>query len=161
MAVQQSFMWPSDFLASVLTMAPPSLLLLMKRSSHDDARMREIKQKMRTVGQGLEEMYAFVDGQPHERQERARTALRNAFEAGCTFSELNLLPPQPPIGPDGQMKLGAALKEHVLRAREVYAQMNQLRIVISNLLDEDSEELLGLLRHDDTTTETSSTALAA
>jgi len=144
-------------------MGTPFTHFPMKSSPQDDTRMREIQQKMHTVGTGLAGMHAYVDKQSGMDREDARRALRSAFETGCTFSELNLLPPEPPIGPDGHLKLGAALKKHVLQARAVYAEMGILRDHISDLLElkNDSAELLGLLRNDDTTTETSSTALAA
>lgn len=124
--------------------------------------MREIKQKISMVEEGIGEMYEYVNGLQQAERDIAREALRHAFDAGRTFHELEHIPAEPPFGLDGQLKLGPILREHVLQARKVYAHIGQLREIIADLLDEDAETLLKAIQPPEKTSSgTASTELAA
>lgn len=87
-------------------------------------------------------MQSFVDGVPKPMQAEVQKALRQAFEVGCDFQQLQSLPLRPPVDEQGMLKMGPALRDHILETRKIYGDVDQLREIVADLFDEKSSELL-------------------
>lgn len=109
--------------------------------------MRKVRKKIKTVSKELQSIQVFLRTLPDPLQEDVKKELQKAFELGCVFSELQHLPHTPPLDGDGTLKLGPALRYHILETRKVYSEVWKLRSVVEDIFNEKSEVILrGILR---------------
>lgn len=107
-----------------------------------DRRARKIRKQIRKIGKDLTELQEFLEGLPAEIRDNAKRQLQKAFEAGCTFSEIQNMPQSLPIDEQGMVQIGPALRYHIMQTRKVYADIDQLREIVSNIFDQKSQQML-------------------
>jgi hypothetical protein len=104
--------------------------------------MRGIRKKIRRVGKDLSSMKIFLDALPSEIREDVKRQLQTAFEAGCAYSELQNIPQHLPVDDAGIIRIGPALKYHIMETRKVYGDVENLREIVADIFDKKSQELL-------------------
>lgn len=107
-----------------------------------DNRVRKIRKDIRKVGRELEAIRAYVDALPEPFREDVKRQMLRAFEAGRAFSALENVPEKPPVDESGMLRIGPALREHILETRKVYADLGDLRDVAAGIFEKSSEDLL-------------------
>ncbi len=118
-----------------------------------DRRSRKIRRKIRKVGQDLTSLHEFLEGLPAEIKFDVQQQLQKAFEAGCTFSEIQNVPSELPLDENGIIHIGPALRYHIMEARKVYSDVDQLREIVANIFDQKSQDMLRrIMREQEETT---------
>lgn len=107
-----------------------------------DGRMRKMRKKIASVAKKLRRMRKYLDTLPEEIREDMQRQLQAAFEAGQEFSEIDNLPNSAPIDEDGQMRIGPALRFHIMQTRKVYRDVDELRDIVYKIFDEASQRRL-------------------
>lgn len=107
-----------------------------------DRRMRQMKRKIKKVGQDLTTINLFLQGLPKEIRDDVQQQLQRAFEAGAVFQEIQSMPQQLPMDAEGMIRIGPALRHHILETRKIYTEVDQLREIVSDIFEEKSQELL-------------------
>ncbi len=115
-----------------------------------DRRMRRIRKKIRRIGKDLSSMKVFLDKLPEEMRGDVQRQLQRAFEAGCSYSELQNIPQHPPVDEAGVIRIGPELRYHILETRKVYGDVENLREIVVDIFDRKSQDMLrDLVREDE------------
>lgn len=118
-----------------------------------DQRIAKMRRKLRRIGQDLSILRHYLkDRVPHDHQKEFQRQLQRAFDAGRAFSEVQNLPQSPPISAQGMLQIGPELRRHILEVRSVYSDVDRLRDIVTDIFDEQSEDMLRkLLREQEET----------
>lgn len=123
-----------------------------------DARMMQIETKLSTMGQQLQQMDAYLAHVPDDEREAARAAVRIGVEVGVVLEQLKHVPLHPPLSVDGTLQLGSGLRQHLLKVRDVYGKIDDLRDQVSGLLNADASDLTHPIPRDPRTVRTDTSA---
>ena len=107
-----------------------------------DRRMRRIRKKIRRVSKDLSKMQNFLDELPEEIRGDVQRQLQRAFEAGCSYSELQNIPQNLPVSDEGVIRIGASLRYHIMETRKVYGDVENLRGIVADIFDKKSQDML-------------------
>jgi hypothetical protein len=111
-----------------------------------DQRMRSLRKKIRHIGRDLSILRHYLkDRVPYKHQREFQQQLQRAFDAGRAYSEVQNTPQSLPVDEKGQLRIGPALRYHILETRKVYGDVDQLREIVADLFDEKSEKMLNKL----------------
>ncbi len=111
-------------------------------SQPKDRRARKIRKQIRKVGKDLTALQEFLEGLPADIRGDVQRQMQKAFEAGCTYSELQNVPQSMPVDDKGMVQIGPALRYHIMETRKVYADIDQLREIVNNIFDQKSQDML-------------------
>lgn len=116
---------------------------MMSNGQHPkDRRSRKIRKKIRKIGKDLTSLHEFLNGLPAEIKSDVQHQLQKAFEAGCTFNEIQSVPSALPLDENGLLQIGPALRYHIMEARKVYGDVDLLREIVANIFDQKSQDML-------------------
>ncbi len=87
-------------------------------------------------------MRRFLDGLPAEIRGDVQRQLQEAFEAGQTYNELQNLPQTLPFDKEGAIRIGPALRFHIMQTRKVYRDVDELREIVQRIFDDASQKRL-------------------
>lgn len=120
----------------------PTTFMIQFPDQPKDSRMRRIRKKIGTITKRLRKMRRFIDGLPEDLQTEVQRQLQAAFEAGQAFSEIDALPQTLPVDVDGELRIGPALRFHIMQTRKVYRDVDELRSIVQKIFDDASQKRL-------------------
>ena len=98
--------------------------------------MRSVKGKIGIVKRGVMRISRYMGKLSRYRKDEAKQALKCAFEAGQTYCELKNMPRNDSLPHDMSVKVGPELRQHILRARKVFGEINELKEILDDLFEE-------------------------
>lgn len=114
-----------------------------------DQRMKHVRKRIGKVGQNLHAIRQYVDGLPDPLRAEVKDQILLAFQAGQELSRLDSVPDTPPVDAEGVLRVGPALRDHILATRRVYGELQDLREAAERIFDIETARLLeGIVREE-------------
>lgn len=111
--------------------------------------MKKIRKRIGKVGQNLDSIRQFVEGLPDPIRDDVKDQILLAFQAGQELSRLDSVPDTPPVDTEGMLRIGPALRDHILATRRVYGDLQDLREAAERIFDLETARLLeGIVREE-------------
>ena len=94
---------------------------------------------------------------PKEYQREFQQQIQRAFNAGMAYSEVQNIPQDFPVSEEGMLQIGPTLRNHIMESRKIYAEVDDLRSVVTDIFhDKTQEHIVKIMRQDTEKTRSSS-----
>ena len=77
---------------------------------------------------------------PKEYQWEFQQQIQRAFNAGMAYSEVQNIPQDFPVSEEGMLQIGPILRDHIMESRKIYADVDELRGVVTDIFHDKTEE---------------------